>query len=209
MNRARLGRIVITLMLVQHCQMLRRALAELLNLEPDIEVVAEVASGDEILPSARRCRADVAVVDIDMPDGDALIFVREITRNVPDMKTIILTAPRPGTMRRVLSANVGGFLHKDAAPQELVAAIRSVARGRRVVDNQLALAALYSNQCPLTEREIEVPSLAANGAEVNEIARMLFLSGGTIRNYLASITNKLKARNRIDAIRIATEAGWL
>lgn len=201
---------MIRVLLAEDMHMVRGALVALLNLEPDIDVVVEVASGDEIVPTARRTVPDVAVIDIDLPGKDGLTAAAELHAELPACRTLILTSlGRPGTLRRALSARVGGFLLKDASPRELADAIRSVAVGRRVVDSQLALAAWDSTDCPLTARELEVLRLAAGGADTMEIASRLFLSVGTVRNYLTASVSKLNARNRVDAIRIARESGWV
>lgn len=201
---------MITVLLAEDMHMVRGALVALLNLESDIEIVAEVAAGDEIVPTARAKRPDVAVIDIDLPGVDGLTAAGLLHEAVADCRTLILTSlGRPGMLRRALSARVGGFILKDAPPRELANAIRSVAAGLRVIDNQLALAAWESASCPLTAREMEVLRLLAEGAEPREIASRLYVTTGTARNYLTSVTNKLNARNRIDAVRIATEAGWL
>lgn len=190
--------------------MVRGALVALLELEPDIDVVAEVASGDDILPTALQHQPDVAVIDIDLPGIDGLTAASVLHEQLPSCRTLILTSlGRPGTLRRALSAKVGGFILKDAPSRDLAEAIRRVAAGQRVVDSNLALAAWDSAECPLTAREIDVLRLAADGAEAPEIAARLFLSTGTVRNYLSTIATKLNARNRVDAIRIATESGWL
>lgn len=201
---------MIKVLLAEDMHMVRGALVALLDLEPDISVVAEVAAGDEILATARRSRPDVAVIDIDLPGMDGLTAASELHEKLPECRTLILTSlGRPGTLRRALSARVGGFILKDAPAAELADAIRGVAAGRRVVDAQLALAAWDSADCPLTAREIEVLRLAADGADSVEIAARLFLSAGTVRNYLTTIVSKLNARNRVDAIRLARDAGWV
>lgn len=201
---------MIKVMLAEDMHMVRGALVALLNLEPDIDVVAEVSRGTDILPTAVKHEPDVAVIDIDLPGKDGLTAASEIHERLPKTRTLILTGlGRPGTLRRALSARVGGFILKDAPPNELADAIRSVAAGRRVVNSQLALAAWDSADCPLTAREIEVLRLTAEGMEAVEIAAKLFLSAGTVRNYLTTIIGKLNARNRVDAIRIASAAGWM
>lgn len=201
---------MINVMLAEDMHMVRGALVSLLDVEDDINVVAEVASGDEILPAVRKFQPDVAILDIDLPGKDGLTAASEIHQSVPGVRTLILTGlGRPGTLRKALSAHVGGFLLKDAPPDKLAQAIRDVAAGKRVIDSQLALAAWDTAECPLTARELEVLRMAANGSEANEIASTLFLSVGTVRNYLTMIVSKLNARNRVDAIRICTEAGWL
>ncbi|WP_433394008.1 response regulator transcription factor [Micromonospora sp. KLBMP9576] len=198
------------MLLAEDMHMVRDALVALLNLEPDIDVVAAVASGTEILPMAQRFRPDVAVIDIDLPGKDGLSAIADIQAHLPEIRTLVLTAlGRPGTLRRALSAKATGFLLKDAPTEQLVEAIRSVAAGRRVVDSQLAMSAWDSADCPLTARETEVLRLTAEGFQAVDIAARMFLSVGTVRNYLTTIVNKLAARNRVDAIRVAREAGWL
>ncbi|WP_329564315.1 response regulator transcription factor [Kitasatospora sp. NBC_01266] len=201
---------MIRVMLAEDMNMVRGALVALLNLEPDIEVVGEVASGDEIVPRALEWRPDVAIVDIDLPGIDGLTAAGQLTKQLPSCRTLILTSlGRPGNLRRAVAAQVSGFILKDAPPDRLAEAIRGVAAGRRVIDPQLALAAWDSVENPLTTRESEVLRLAAGGAEVAEIAASLYLSAGTVRNYLTTAVTKLNARNRVDAIRIASQAGWL
>jgi two-component system response regulator DesR len=201
---------VIRVLLVEDVRILREALAGLLALEEDIEVVAEVESGDVIVATAVRTRPDVAVIDIELPGLDGISAAAELHERLPECRTLVLTGVgRPGTLRRALSAHVAGFMVKDARPTELVEAIRTVARGGRVLDPQLAFAALDVQGSPLTKREAEVLRLTAAGAEPPEIAVRIGLSYGTVRNYLASAVTKLNARNRVDAIRIATEAGWI
>jgi len=202
--------VTIRVMLAEDMHMVRGALVALLELEADIDVVAEVASGDDILPTALKNTPDVAVIDIDLPGIDGLTAASALHEQLPTCRTLILTSlGRPGTLRRALSARVGGFILKDAPSRDLADAIRRVAAGHRVVDSNLALAAWDSAECPLTAREIDVLRLAADGAEAPEIAARLFLSTGTVRNYLSTIATKLNARNRVDAIRIANESGWL
>ncbi|MCX2954818.1 response regulator transcription factor [Lentzea sp. NEAU-D7] len=201
---------MIRVLLAEDMHMVRGALIALLNLEPDIEVVAEVSSGDKIVPAARQHGPDVCVIDIDLPILDGLSAATKIRETMPQIRTLMLTSlGRPGTLRRALAARVDGFLLKDAPPAELADAIRRVAAGERVVDSQLALAAWDRGECPLTDRELEVLRLAANGADAPDIAVALSLSVGTVRNYMTTIMTKLNGRNRVDAIRIAEEAGWL
>jgi two-component system response regulator DesR len=201
---------MIKVLLAEDMHMVRGALVALLNLELDIRVVAEVASGDEIVPTARQTQPDVAVIDIDLPGKDGLTAASELHEKMPGCRTLILTSlGRPGTLRRALAARVNGFILKDAPPAELADAIRGVAVGRRVVDSQLALAAWDSTDCPLTSRELAVLRLAAGGSDPTEIAARLSLSSGTVRNYLTTIVSKLNARNRVDAIRLARDAGWM
>ncbi|HEX7301698.1 response regulator transcription factor [Lentzea sp.] len=201
---------MIRVLLAEDMHMVRGALIALLNLEPDIEVVAEVSSGDKIVPTARQHKPDVCVIDIDLPILDGLSAATTIRETMPQVRTLMLTSlGRPGTLRRALAARVDGFLLKDAPPSELADAIRRVHAGERVVDSQLALAAWDRGECPLTDRELEVLRLAANGADAPDIAVALSLSVGTVRNYMTTIMTKLNGRNRVDTIRIAEEAGWL
>jgi two-component system, NarL family, response regulator DesR len=201
---------MIRVLLAEDVHMVRGALVALLGLEPDIDVVAEVESGDRIVPVARDVRPDVAVIDIDLPVLDGVSAAASVRETLPDVRTLMLTSlGRPGILRRALTAGVDGFILKDAPPAKLAAAIRDVAAGRRVVDSQLALAALDRGECPLTGRELDVLRLAAEGTDTADIARSLSLSSGTVRNYLTTAVTKLGARNRVDAIRIAYDAGWL
>lgn len=190
--------------------MLRKALVSLLSMEADLEVVGETSEGDRILPLALQLRPDVAVLDIDLPGLDGISASNLLHQNLPDCRTLILTSlGRPGNLRRALAAHAAGFMLKDAEPDLLAAAIRSVAAGERAIDPKLALAALDAGTNPLTPRDIEVLKLAAEGEDVGQIAARLFLASGTVRNYLTNIVVKLNARNRVDAVRIARESGWL
>ncbi len=201
---------VIKVLIAEDVHMVRGALVALLRMESDIEVVAEVAGGNDIMPTARTTQPDVAVIDIDLPGKDGLTAAAELHEQLPTCRTLILTSlGRPGTLRRALAAKVGGFLLKDAPPDKLASAIRDVSVGRRVVDSDLALAAWDTADCPLTGREIEVLRMAADGANAVDIASRLYLSAGTVRNYLTTAVTKLNARNRVDAIRIAKDSGWL
>ncbi|GAA3849920.1 response regulator transcription factor [Saccharothrix violaceirubra] len=201
---------MIRVLLAEDMHMVRGALVALLDLEPDIEVVVEVESGDQIVPMVRRHEPDVAVIDIDLPVLDGLTAALDIRTALPGVRTLMLTSlARPGTLRRALAAGVDGFILKDAPPARLADAIRDVAAGRRVVDSQLALAAWDRGECPLTDRELEVLRLTAIGTDAPDIARALSLSAGTVRNYLTAIVGKLNARNRVDAVRIAADAGWI
>ncbi|MDW6062569.1 response regulator transcription factor [Streptomyces sp. FXJ1.4098] len=201
---------MVRVLIAEDMHMLRKALVALLEFEPDIEVVAEFSSGAEILPRAKELRPDVAVLDIDLPGVDGLTAAGELHTAVPECRTMMLTSlGRPGNLRRALAAHVSGFLLKDSTPDKLCDAIRAVAKGERVIDPQLVLAALDDKPQPLTPRELEVLLLASQGEDSAQIAARLYLSVGTVRNYLTSVVTKLNARNRVDAIRIAREAGWL
>ncbi|MER5781791.1 response regulator transcription factor [Streptomyces mobaraensis] len=201
---------MIRILLAEDMHMVRGALVALLDLEPDIDVVCQLERGDEIVEAALRHRPDVAVIDIDLPGTDGLTAAAELRERLPECRTLILTnLGRPGTLRRALAAHVSGYLLKDAPPDELATAIRRVAAGQRAIDPELALAAWGGAESPLTARETEVLRLAAEGAEAGEIAARLHLSAGTVRNYLTTVVTKLNARNRVDAIRIARDSGWL
>jgi two-component system response regulator DesR len=200
----------ITVLVAEDMHMVRGALLALLDLEPDIRVVGETARGDDVLDAVRRSRPQVAVIDIDLPGIDGLAATELLHQHAPGCRVLILTAlGRPGMLRRALAARVDGFLLKDASPDRLADAIRQIAAGRRVIDSELAMAAWEQGDCPLTHRELDVLTAAARGADVQDIAATLFLSPGTVRNYLTSAVAKLNARNRLDAVRIANDAGWL
>ncbi len=198
------------ILLAEDVAMVRGALVALIELEPDLTVVADIERGDEIVPTALAHRPDVAIIDIDLPGLDGLAAAALLHEKLPSCRTLILTnLGRSGTLRRALAAHVSGYMLKDAPPDQLAAAIRNVAAGRRVIDAQLAVSAWDGGQSPLSPREHEVLRLAADGAEPGEIAATLHLTVGTVRNYLTTIVTKLNARNRVDAIRTAYDAGWL
>ncbi|MFJ6072556.1 DNA-binding response regulator [Streptomyces sp. NPDC093065] len=201
---------MVRILIAEDMRMLRRALVELISMQPDIEVVAELESGAEIVSRVADLKPDVAVLDIELPVLDGLSAAQEMHDRGLDTRVLILTSlGRPNHLRRALDADVRGFMLKDAGPDRLADAIRAVAGGDRVFDPQLTLAALDHAECPLTPRETDVLRLAAAGDDVDEIARSLHLSVGTVRNYLTTVVYKLGARNRVDAIRIARSSGWL
>ncbi|MFD9306528.1 DNA-binding response regulator [Streptomyces sp. NPDC060048] len=201
---------MLSLLLAEDVHMVRGALIALLELEPDFQVVASVDRGDLIVPSALDTNPDVAIIDIDLPGTDGLTAAAELRERLPACRTLILTSlGRPGTLRRAMAARVSGFLLKDSPPARLAQAVRAVANGQRVIDPDLALSAWEALDNPISPRETQVLRLAARGADAGEIAEQLFLTEGTVRNYLTAIVDKLNARNRIDAIRIAEEAGWI
>ena len=198
------------ILLAEDVAMVRGALVALIELEPDLKVVAAIENGAEIVPTALACRPDIAIIDIDLPGLDGLSAAAELHEVMPECKTLILTnLGRAGTLRRALAAHVSGYMLKDAPPEQLATAIRNVAAGRRVIDPQLALSTWEGSQNPLSPREHEVLRRAAQGAEPGEIASELHLSVGTVRNYLTTIVVKLNARNRVDAIKTAYDLGWL
>src|SRR5579862_1054583 len=190
--------------------MVRGALASLLTLEPDIEVVAQVPRGDEVVTVARAVSPDVALLDIEMPGATGLEASELLRAEVPDCRVLILTTfGRPGYLRRAMEGGASGFLLKDAPAHELAAAIRRAMAGERVVDPGLAAAALSEGDSPLTERERDVLAATARGDSIATIARDLYLTEGTVRNYLSEAIKKLGAQNRVDAARIAERQGWL
>jgi two-component system, NarL family, response regulator DesR len=201
---------VIRILLAEDQAMVRQALATLLDLEDDLEVVAQVGGGDQVLDAVRSSRPDVALLDIEMPGGDGLSAAALLQREVPAVKVLILTTfGRPGFLRRALESGAAGFLLKDAPAADLARAIRRVLAGERVVDPALALAALSDGANPLTPRELEVLEAARDRATVADIAAAVHLSPGTVRNHLSVVIQKLAARNRVDAVRIAQEKGWI
>lgn len=200
----------VRILLAEDVHMVRGALVALLELEPDLEVVASVDCGEAAVSKALELRPDVAVLDVDLAGTDGITAAAELRERLPECRSLILTSlGRPGTVRRAMAAQVSGFLLKDAPPDRLAQAVRAVAAGQRVVDPELALSAWTAAESPLSPRETQVLRLAAKGAEPEEIAEQLFLTKGTVRNYLTAIVDKLHARNRIDAVRIAEEAGWV
>lgn len=201
---------MIRVLLAEDMHMVRGALVALLRLEPDIEVVAEAATGDEIVPLALEHDPDVAVLDVELPGVDGLTAAAELRGKLPRCRVLIVTGfARPASVRRAFAAQAAGFMVKDAPPDQLADAIRRVAAGERVVDPQLAVAALETAESPLKPRELEVLRRFSDGEDVEQIAAALFLSAGTVRNYLTAIVVTLNARNRLHAVRIAREAGWL
>jgi two-component system response regulator DesR len=190
--------------------MMRGALALLLGLEEDIEVVAQVARGDEVVGAAEESGADVALLDIEMPGMSGLDAAAALRDALPAVKIVIVTTfGRPGYLRRAMESGAHAFLVKDAPAAQLADAVRRVLRGERVIDPVLAAAALAEGADPLTGRERDVLRTAADGALNAEIARRLHLSEGTVRNYLSTAIQKTGARNRAEAVRIARERGWL
>jgi two-component system, NarL family, response regulator DesR len=201
---------VIRVLIAEDQAMIRGALASLLAFEDDIEVVAQVERGDEVADAVRRARPDVALLDIEMPGLDGITVAGLLAREQPATRSLILTTfGRPGYLRRALSAGASGFLHKDAPASELAEAIRTVAGGGTAVDAALAAAAVTEGESPLTQREHEVLVAAASHDTAADIASTLFLSEGTVRNYLSTAMRKLGARNRREAVDIAEQKGWL
>jgi two-component system, NarL family, response regulator DesR len=202
---------IIRVLIAEPWSLIRDALSALLAQESDLDVVAELECETSIIPTALELRPDVALIDIDSEAGDLLGIADKLHDCVPESRTLLLTEMRqPERLREAIAVgNCGGILAKDAPTDDLLEAIRKVADGRRFIDPDLALAALADPDSPLSERELEILRLTAEGKPVTEVARDLFLSLGTVRNYLSTAIRKLGARNRIDAIRIASAAGWL
>jgi two-component system response regulator DesR len=201
---------MIRLLLADDQVLVRQALSALLSLEDDFEVVADVGRGDEVVAAALEHRPDVALLDIEMPGLDGLAAAGALTEQVPDCRVLMLTTfGRAGYLRRAMEAGALGFMVKDAPADELADAVRRVARGERVVDPNLAAATLAGGASPLTARERDVLVAARDNATVADIATKLFLSEGTVRNYLSAAIGKIGVRNRIEAVRIADERGWL
>jgi two-component system response regulator DesR len=201
---------MIRMLLADDQALVRGALAAMLGLEPDIEVVAQVGSGEEVVPAARLHNPDVALLDVQMPGKDGLTAAAELHRALPHCRVIVCTTfGRPGYLARAVAAGAAGFVVKDAPPEQLVDAVRRVHAGLRVVDPALAVESLASGASPLTEREREVLLASANGGTVADVARVLHVSEGTTRNHLSSAIGKTGARTRAEAARIAERRGWL
>jgi two-component system response regulator DesR len=201
---------VIRVLIAEDMHMIRGALVALLSLEEDIEVVAELERGDQIVETALATRPDIAVVDIDLPGLDGLAAAKQLYQRLPECRTLVLTGlSQPGNLLRALRVHVRGFIVKDAPAETLADGIRRVAAGERVIDPELVAAALETGSTPLTPREADVLRAAESGIPTDQIAVRLSLSPTTVRNYLSNAISKVGGRNRIDAIRIARNAGWL
>jgi two-component system response regulator DesR len=202
--------LTIRLLLADDQELIRKALAALLDLEEDFAVVASVGRGDEVIAAAQRSSADVALLDIDMPGIDGLAAAAVLRQQVPACRALILTTfGRPGYLQRAMDAGASGFVVKDAPAEQLADAIRRVAAGQRVVDPTLAAETLAHGASPLSSRERDVLVAAREGTTVAEIAKRLYLSEGTVRNYLSAAIAKTGARNRAEASRLAEDRGWL
>jgi len=200
----------VRVLLAEDQAMVRGALSALLSLEDDIEIVAEASRGDEVLPAALEALPDVALLDIEMPGGDGLEAASVLHEQLPSCRVVILTTfGRSGYLKRAMESGAVGFLLKDAPASELARAIHRAMKGERVVDPALAAAALSEGDNPLTEREREVLAASEGGATIEDVAARLYLSEGTVRNYLSTAIKKLGARNRVEAARLAEGKGWL
>jgi two-component system response regulator DesR len=201
---------MITLLLAEDQNMFRGAMATLLSLEPDLEVVVQLGRGDEVVGAAEAFKPDVALLDIEMPGMDGLAAARLLRTRVPATRVVILTTfGRPGYLHSAIDAGVSGFLLKDAPVTELAVVIRRVAAGERVVDPSLALAALSEGASPLTPRETVILAASRGHGTIAEMARGMHLSPGTVRNHLSAAIQKLGARTRAEALQIAESKGWL
>ncbi len=200
----------IRVLLAEDQAMVRGALAALLHLEPDLEVVVEVAEGNQVLPAALQHRPDIALLDIEMPGGDGLSAALGLHRALPACKIAMLTTfGRSGYLRRAMESGAVGFLLKDAPAEQFAIAIRRIMAGERVVDPELAISALSEGENPLTGRERDVLKASLDGASIADIAMQLYLSEGTVRNHLSEAIQKLNARNRMGAAHLAREKGWI
>ena len=201
---------MIRLLLADDQALVRGALAALLDLESDLEVVAEVSRGDEVVAAAVANRADVALLDVEMPGADGIAATAELRRALPSCRVLVVTTfGRPGYLRRAMEAGASGFVVKDTPARQLAEAVRRVHAGLRVLDPALAEESLVSGASPLTARETEVLRAARGGDTVADLAAELHLSEGTVRNHLSSAIGKTGARNRAEAVRMAEEHGWL
>ena len=201
---------MIRLLLADDENLIRSALAALLGMQDDLQVVAQAASGDEALAMARIHRPDVAVLDLQMPGRDGIAVAEALRSDLPGCAAIIVTSHgRPGHLKRALAAGVRGFLPKTVSAQTLAAAVRTAHDGGRYLDPDLAAEAISAGDSPLTPREADVLELAADGVPVEEIAQRAALSPGTVRNYLSAAASKLGAANRHEAVHLARTHGWI
>ena len=201
---------MIRLLIADDQALVRGALAALLSLESDFDVVAQVERGDEVVETALRSRPDVALLDVEMPGLDGIAAAAALREQLPGCRVLVVTTfGRPGYLRRAFEAGAGGFVVKDSPAEHLADAIRRVHAGLRVVDPELAVESLASGASPLTDREADVLRAARDGSSVADLAGLLFLSEGTVRNYLSSAIGKTGTRNRVEAVRVAERNGWL
>jgi len=201
---------VIRLLLADDQALVRGALAALLDLEADLEVVAEVGRGDEVVDAAVRTQADVTLMDVEMPGLDGIAATAALRRALPSCRVLIVTTfGRPGYLRRAVEAGASGFVVKDTPARQLAEAVRRVHAGLRVLDPALAEESLVTGASPLTARETEVLRAARGGDTVSDLAAVLHLSEGTVRNHLSAAIGKTGARNRAEAVKLAEDRGWL
>lgn len=200
---------MIRVLLADDEAMIRSALAALLRLEPDIDVVAECADGEEALARAAELTPDVCVLDVEMPGLDGVEVAERLQRSVATRCLVITRHARPGVLRRALASGVAGFLPKSRGADEVAAVIRRIAAGGRYVDPEIAADALSDERCPLTDRELDVLRKARGGGTTRDIAKALSLAPGTVRNHVSAILAKLSVETRQQAVRIAEERGWI
>ena len=201
---------MISVLLADDQALVRGALAALLDLEPDLEIIGEVGSGQEAVDACATTMPDVALLDVEMPGMDGIAATEELKRRFPSVHVLIVTTfGRPGYLRRALRAGADGFVVKDTPAAQLAEAVRRVAAGLRVIDPALAADSVVVGESPLTVRETDVLRVARHGGTVDDVARQLSLSEGTVRNHLSSAIGKTGARTRSEAARIATDNGWL
>jgi two-component system response regulator DesR len=202
--------VVIRVLIAEEIHLFRSGLVALLADETEMTVVETVENGRKVAAAARHCVPDVALIDLDLTDVDGFTATREVCAAVPGCSVIVMAGRRrAGDLKRAVAAGAVGFVLKDSSPTELAEAIRQVSRGERVIDADLAFAELGTVPTPLTPRELDVLSVAAEGATVREIAERLFLTTGTVRNYLSRVVTKTGARTRVEAVTIARDRGWL
>nr|WP_319805728.1 response regulator transcription factor [Dactylosporangium fulvum] len=202
--------VAIRLLIADDQALVRGALAALLDLEPDLTVVAEIGRGDEVVAAAREARPDVALLDVEMPGLDGIAAAEALRKALPSCKVLMVTTfGRPGYLRRAMAAGASGFVVKDTPARQLADAVRRIAAGLRVVDPTLAAETLASGDSPLTPREADVLRAAREGGTVADVAAQLGLSEGTVRNHLSAAIGKTGARTRAEAVRLADENGWL
>jgi two-component system response regulator DesR len=200
----------IRILLAEDQAMVRGALTALLRMEDDIEVVAEVSQGDQVLEAALKSQPDVALLDIEMPGSDGLSAAQALHKSLPSCRIVILTTfGRSGYLRQAMESGAVGFLLKDAPADQLAVALRRVMAGERVVDPDLALSALSDGDNPLTGRERDVLRASLDGTSITDIATQFYLSEGTVRNHISTAIQKLNAHNRMEAAQLAKRKGWL
>lgn len=200
----------IRLLIADDQALVRGALAALLDLEPDLDVVSEVGRGDEVIAAAKAFTPDVALLDVEMPGLDGIEAAAALRTAVPGVRVLMVTTfGRPGYLRRAMEAGAAGFVVKDTPAAQLADAVRRVHQGLRVVDPSLAAETLVAGTSPLTARESDVLRAAREGGTVADIAKELHLSEGTVRNHLSAAIGKTGARTRAEAARIALDNGWL
>jgi two-component system response regulator DesR len=201
---------MIRLLLADDQALVRGAMAALLDMEPDLTVVAEVGRGDEVLAAVRDHAVDVALLDVEMPGLDGVAAARQVHQSAPGCRVLMVTTfGRAGYLRQAMAAGASGFIVKDTPARQLADAVRRVHGGLRVVDPALAAQSLAQGDSPLTDREADVLRSARDGGTVADIARDLHLSEGTVRNHLSSAIGKTGARTRAEAVRLAVDNGWL